>query len=167
MLIRRKKRKTKLGIFALSLLLVLVFLGWYARVNFNHSLDSRFFDGISYALSVRAITEPTLFPTPTPKQKTETQQIFEEIEKVFGENAQTAKRVACCENQGKPNCSYLDPKKKGPTDDWGIFQIHRPSHQVPVKFLVNWRINIAIAKQLFDEQGWNPWRASKKCWEIN
>jgi len=164
---KRKKRNIywTIGKIAVLLFLVLVFLGWRARTNFNHSLDARFFDGVSYALSVRAITEPT--PTPTPKQKTETQQIFEEIEKVFGENAGTAKRVACCENQGKPNCSYLDPKKKGPTDDWGAFQIHRPSHQVPVRFLVNWRINIAIAKQLFDEQGWKPWRASKKCWEIN
>jgi len=67
-------------------------------------------------------------------------------------------KIAECENR------TLDPTKQGPTNDWGIFQIHYPSHKVPIKFLKNWKVNILIAKQLFDESGTNPWIASFNCW---
>jgi len=162
---KRKIKKLKLYLFS-GLFLVLVLGGAYARYRHNYSLDRRFFDGISFAMETGKGIESKSAEKPAEKSAealTESEKIFQEIENVFGEFAGQAKRVACCENQGRPNCSFLDPQKKGPTNDWGVFQIHYPSHKVPIRFLKNFRINIAIAKQLFDEQGWSPWQPSYQC----
>lgn len=37
--------------------------------------------------------------------------------------------------------------------DIGVFQINSKWQKVQVKFLYNWRINVLIAKQLYDESG--------------
>lgn len=96
-------------------------------------------------------------PTPTPVPLTETQQIIKEIERVFGKDAPTAIRVARCESGLKSNAV----NKK--TLDYGIFQINKV-HAVNPKFLMDWRINIQIAKHLFEKSGWNPWNSSRRCW---
>ena len=154
---RRKRFWLRIKLFATALI-ILTACGWYARHDYEKRLDKRLYDGIIYGLTAIEAHEPA------PEiPLTENEQIFQEIENLFGDEAANAKRVACCENQGKPVCSYLNPKAEGPTDDWGIFQIHRPSHKVPVKYLTNWQINLNIAKQLFDEQGWFPWRYSRHC----
>ena len=47
--------------------------------------------------------------------------------------------------------------------DTGLAQIN-VVHGIPKRWLVDYRINLAVAKKLFDEQGLQPWSASKHCW---
>lgn len=84
--------------------------------------------------------------------------IAEKIKKTFGNDWEIALKIAQCE-------SGLNPKAKNKNSSArGIYQIMQSWHRIDEKWLLNEDINIAIAKQLYDEQGWNPWNASKSCW---
>lgn len=76
------------------------------------------------------------------------------IRQVFGEKyADQAIKVAYCE-------SRLNPKARGDGgNSIGTFQINIRWHKIMPKFLLNPKINILVAKQLFDENHskWNLW----------
>lgn len=76
--------------------------------------------------------------------------IIEEIEKTFPEDPQTALAIAKCESGLKPNAV-------GPTNDHGIFQLHEPSHDLSEIDVYDPKENIAFARKLYDESGWQPW----------
>ena len=85
--------------------------------------------------------------------------VEKEIREVFPENPETMIAVAKCE-------SGLVPDAEGPTQDSGIFQIHRPSHARNLEGidLKDPAENIRFARKLYDESGLQPWKASRKCW---
>jgi hypothetical protein len=84
--------------------------------------------------------------------------IEEKIKEVFGEDGELMIKVARCE-------SNLNPKAKNSTSSArGLFQILSKLHQVKEQWLYDENVNIAIAKQMFDASGTNPWIASINCW---
>ena len=94
----------------------------------------------------------------TPKPPTERELVIAEIERVFGDDSAVMKRVAFCE-------SGFNPKAKNPKSSaTGVFQIMAGVHGVSPRFLMDYKVNIAIAKKLFDEQKTNPWISSINCW---
>jgi hypothetical protein len=84
--------------------------------------------------------------------------VEEEIRGVFGKDAPTALRVAKCES------GYNPKAKNGTSSARGVFQVMQSWHQINEKWLYNPGINIRVAYQLFQEQGWGPWEASRHCW---
>lgn len=87
--------------------------------------------------------------------------VEDDIRQVFGDKAEEAIKVAKCES-GLRAVSNEGLNKNGSVDA-GVFQVNQSAHRVAKKWLMNSAINIRIAKQLYDEQGWNPWYSSKKC----
>lgn len=75
--------------------------------------------------------------------------------------------VARCESGLR---HYLDDGGviQGPTNDFGLFQIHKPSHEKKLKELgldeKKLEDNIKFARYLYDHGGLSHWRASKHCW---
>lgn len=117
-------------------------------------------DGSSALLADKPylLLQPTATPTPV-KEESEEEQIKEFIDEVFGKDAELFKRIAECESHYKTDA-------RSSMDAWGVFQIHYPAHKIPIKWLKNWKINVLIAKQLYDEQGLTPWEPySGHCWK--
>ena len=158
-----------LGKYILFLILPgLILLGWQAKL-------------IPYTEPVSASV--SISPTPTPTSENMGQAILDEneeglekektfdiqladleiknvdseilkaVDKYFGDNAYTALRVAHCE-------SRLDQSKiHTNTDgslDVGLFQINQKWHERRGN-AYDLDENVRIAKEIYDEQGWNPW----------
>lgn len=68
--------------------------------------------------------------------------------------------VARCESGVREEA--VNPKNKDGSHDSGVFQINS-GHGIPNRYLLNSRVNIAIARQMYDAGGWNPWRSSNNC----
>lgn len=83
-------------------------------------------------------------------------EILQEIERVFGDAAPTAKLVAKCE-------SGLRASVVSKTSDTGIFQISWV-HKIPKETLKDYKFNIQFAHKLYSRSGWAPWKYSRKCW---
>lgn len=104
---------------------------------------------------VFAQEKPQDTPKPTPKPIQAL--VREEIVRVFGENSIMLK-VAQCE-------SGFNPMAKNKTSSaTGVFQIMSSVHGISPRFLTDYKVNTAIAKKLYDEQGTTPWNASINCW---
>lgn len=86
------------------------------------------------------------------------ERIIEEIRRVFPE-APIMVEVARCESRFKADA-------EGPTNDGGVFQIHRPSHHARIEGmdLYDPVENIRFARVLYEERGLRPWYASRHCW---
>ncbi len=112
---------------------------------------------------------PKLTSTPTPTPAPLSISVEEEIRWAFkdkGERViQEAIKVARCES-GLKETAYNGRNTDG-SNDSGVFQVNSKAHGVPQKFLFNKKVNIAIARQLYDEQGWGPWYSSRKCHGLN
>lgn len=104
--------------------------------------------------------EPTPSPTPEPLKKN----VEEIIEEVFGDLGQEvvdeAKLVARCES-GMREEAHNGANKDDSRDD-GAFQINSV-HGINPRFLKDAYVNVTVARQLYDEQGWQPWYSSNHC----
>lgn len=109
-----------------------------------------------------------LIPTPTPIKEVEEKIILspgvvETIRWAFqdkGEKViQEAIRVAKCESGLRPDA--VNDKNKNKSRDDGTFQINSV-HGVNPRFLKDYRVNIMVARKLYDEQGWTPWVCARK-----
>ena len=129
------------------------------------------FDGLKVALffvlisliphGINQIHGDEHFVTPAPsnptiiiEQEVPTYKILsieDEICAVFGDACAEAIAVARCESGLDPNAANPDSSARG------LFQIMASVHGVRAKWLFNPSVNIRVAKQLYDEQGWNPW----------
>lgn len=76
------------------------------------------------------------------------------IDEVFGEDAEIAHKVAYCESGNNP-LAYFDGNSNG-TIDTGYFQINSV-HGYSVNYLMDWKNNVDVAKEVFDDGGWNQW----------
>jgi hypothetical protein len=95
----------------------------------------------------------------TPTQR---ELIEHEIASVFGPDAPKAFKLLACEN------ASLDPTavrvNKDGSRDMGLFQENESWQRTQGKFLLNWHINLLIAKQLYDENGhsFRLWSCGKR-----
>lgn len=84
--------------------------------------------------------------------------IEQKIKHVFGEDGEDAIRVFKCESGLQSKCN--DGLNSNGSVDCGIAQINS-IHGVPRRFLLNEDVSLQVAKQIFDQQGWNPWVCKK------
>ena len=94
--------------------------------------------------------------TPAEPSKVDVEQL---IRKYFGDDADTAIKVARCE-------SGLNPLAEGDTNtpyhSIGVFQIRLlPDRGLTVEEMQDPENNIAYAKMLYDKSGWKPWLNTK------
>lgn len=101
-------------------------------------------------------------PTPTVAPLSPTvEQLIKEAFRDQGEKiVDQALKVARCESGQRPHA--INIKNKNKSKDIGVFQINSV-HGVNSRFLYDPRVNVAVARKLFDEQGWQPWYSSRKC----
>lgn len=67
------------------------------------------------------------------------------------------RQIAWCE-------SWWDPLAVSPTGDWGLMGINEV-HRERVRglgyrwgHLLDWRVNLRVAHEIWLDQGWRPWR---------
>jgi hypothetical protein len=104
-------------------------------------------------------------PTPTPELGDETEAIREEIRNTFGEHADKAFKVLSCENASlNPKAVNTAGNSPEGSRDMGIFQINEYWQGVHAKFLLNWKTNIRLAYQIFEENGYSfeRWTCGRK-----
>ena len=72
---------------------------------------------------------------------------------------ENVRQIAWCE-------SRWDPLEISTTNDWGLMAINR-IHEGRVRGLgyrlsdlLEWRVNLIVAHDIWLEQGWNPWRCN-------
>ena len=100
---------------------------------------------------ITSIPVPTSTPVPLPTQQ---QQIKNYISSVFGASAPKAYKLLSCENSTySPDRVNTAGNYPAGSRDIGVFQINEFWQGVNAKFLFNWRVNIDIAKQIYDESG--------------
>lgn len=107
--------------------------------------------------------------TSTPKQASTTTEL---IKAVFGTTTPIAVNIARCES----NLRQFDETGKVLHGnvvhaDTGLFQINTTYHKEEITETgldINTVMgNIIFAKLLFDQQGTQPWSASKDCWNVD
>lgn len=93
-------------------------------------------------------------------QYQEPEGVEEYVRYVFGDEADNALAVFRCESGLRPDA--YNPSNSNGSTDTGIAQINS-IHGIREKWLKNYKINILVAKQLFDEHGhWGPWVCARK-----
>jgi hypothetical protein len=143
----------RLGVLFMLILLVFVFLGDIAQDE----------PQIVSPIYEAQAQEPTPTPTPTPILSKK-EMVIKEIEDVFGEQAELAKKVAFCES------SLIPQKQSKVSSAKGLFQIIDGTWR---QFkcsgeALNYVDNIKCAKKIYDYYGSfgtsGGWLASKGCW---
>ena len=90
------------------------------------------------------------------------------IKKYFGDKADEAEKIFTCESGLSPTSLHIN--KAGLGADYGVAQINNKYHaaRFTKMFDVDWEtgiydisINLAYAKYLYDNSGWNPWVCSR------
>jgi len=110
------------------------------------------------------VDELAATPTSSPSPKRETpvhlagpDGLEQLVAEAFPEDPETAMRIVSCE-------SGWDPAARSRTGDTGLFQIN-DIHRAPggvaegltIDDLSDPATNVAIARKLYDTQGWQPW----------
>ncbi|MFZ2523629.1 MAG: hypothetical protein WAW92_04560 [Minisyncoccia bacterium] len=91
----------------------------------------------------------------------EEDQIKRYIVKTFHEQPQIALAVFTAESHLN-TCTEGDKNnRKAPEGSWGIAQINKSVHKELIgdRDLCNWKDNIDIAREIWEESGWKPWSA--------
>lgn len=136
-----------MGTVTLIFLLLLVGIGWVVRST--EMIWPVPMGAVQVVKQAYAVEKPVYVVPET---------IEDKIRTTFKEDPETAVRIAKCE-------SGLNPKAKNKTSSArGLFQVMQSWHRINEKWLLNEDINIQVAYQLWQEQGWNPWEASRHCW---
>ncbi len=98
-------------------------------------------------------------------EQSEHDQIVAYINEVFGDDADKAFKLLSCENASlNPNAVNTAGNTPAGSRDTGVFQINEYWQKVQYKFLLNWRVNVEIAHQLYRENGdsFKLWSCAKK-----
>lgn len=88
------------------------------------------------------------------------------IREVFGKHGDAAVRVARCESDGFDE-DVVQGRRLGGVGEVGVFQIRPELHgwrveQVGGGSLADWRVNVRVAHDLWEDQGWGPWTCGEK-----
>lgn len=102
----------------------------------------------------------------TEKEETpEQEQIRAYIKEVFGQDAGKAFQLLSCENSSlNPAAVNTAGNQPEGSRDTGVFQINEYWQKVQYRFLLNWKINIQIAHQIYVENGhsFERWTCGRK-----
>lgn len=113
-----------------------------------------------YAQEKIATESTKVKPTPT-----EHDEIVAYIKEVFGEDSDKAFKVLSCENHAlNPNAVNTAGNVPAGSRDLGIFQINEYWQRTQGKFLLNWKINVLVAHQIFTDNGntFERWTCGRK-----
>lgn len=115
----------------------------------------------------KTIQLPTPTPDPIPPLEEDIKTAIEWMFKDKGQRVvNEALKVAKCESGFREKAANTKNNRDKSRDD-GVFQVNSKAHNIPVKFLHNKFVNIAVARQLYEEWGgWEPWRSSNKCHKL-
>lgn len=97
--------------------------------------------------------------------KSEREEIRAYIKEVFGRDADKAFMVLSCENSSlDPHAVNTAGNKPEGSRDTGVFQINEYWQKVQYRFLLNWKINIQIAHQIYTDNGnsFERWTCGRK-----
>lgn len=126
--------------------------GYLSPVPCNISIDT--IDNNNwYSLSLSDI-ESYYKQQETTEDKQEQESVTDKITSVFKDHAPDAILIAQCESGLNPNA--INNSNSNGSTDTGLFQINS-IHNIPQRYLLNPDINIQVAYQLFQQQGWSPW----------
>jgi hypothetical protein len=99
------------------------------------------------------------------------EQIRDYIIQVFGKDAPVFLNILqnpkCSENRGLRPAVINDNRSWGGIGvDVGIGQVNAQIHGIAVKWLKNWKVNILISKQIWDESGSSAWTCGRYLKQI-
>ena len=113
---------------------------------------------IEWPVAMAKEVEPT--PTPEPINVEEWgdladgwQEVVDEIQYIWGEDFYMGLRIAHCESRFGRNRIHTNTDG---SHDISVFQINDKWH-LRRGDILNWRENIRIAYEIYEEQGGNPW----------
>jgi len=143
--------------------IVLLLLALAAMVILPHKIKDEQISMLMKGYKVYAAVPEV---TPAVIQETDQQkEIADYIREVFGKDADLAFQVLSCENSAlRPDAVNTAGNSPAGSRDIGIFQINEYWQRTQGKFLFNWKVNIEIAHQLFEENGksFKLWTCGRK-----
>lgn len=152
------KSNKYLVIATIAIFLIVMFAGSKARAFEN---EAQALEGWT------VIAKPRPTATPKPVIYELEPDVIETIKFNFkdlgSDVVEEALLVAQCESGIRANA--VNTKNKDESRDDGAFQINS-IHSIPVSFLHNHRVNIAVARKLYDDSGWQPWYSSNSCHKL-
>ena len=97
---------------------------------------------------------------------TEKERILAEVDRLFGNHSQEAKKIIGCENSSM-DMAHVNRNRDG-SFDTGPFQINTVhSKRFGTGFMVDAVENVRVAYQLWKEQGFAPWYSSHVCHHLS
>lgn len=157
---RKNKNKYKLLPWYVIIAILVLLYFFAAFTNWWHVDANEMFDPHVSTINgfVPMPTEPPLPPLPAEAEELIRWAWKDKGEKVIKE----ALLVARCESGLKPTAANTKNNRDKSRDD-GLFQINSKAHGIPVRFLHDPRVNVMVARHLYDTSGWGPWYSSRKC----
>lgn len=146
-----------------SIVLLALFAAIIAAVGFQTRQYEKALDRLGQAIQLQAHAAVKHYPVDS--TSSEQQQIIAYVEEVFGPDAPKAFKLLGCENARlNPSASNTAGNTPAGSRDLGVFQINEHWQRTQGKFLLNWKVNVQIAKQLFDENGgsFKLWTCGRK-----
>lgn len=119
----------------------------------------------NFPIKYSKVYADSLTPSPTPLPDASETTIDGYIVKVFGKDAPKAFLLLTCENSTHdPDLVNTAGNYPPGSRDIGVFMVNEYWQEVNPKYLFNWKINIHIAKQLYDENHgtFRMWTCGKK-----
>lgn len=118
------------------------FMGGYRPANLVSPL--------AFTVNVMTADAHTQVEIVTPQQK----EIIDFIKQTFGDDAPKAFQLLGCENSSlNPHAVNTAGNFPKGSRDLGIFQVNEYWQGVNAKFLLDYKINVMIAKKIFDDDG--------------
>ncbi len=159
----RLKKHLRFWKFYLSLTIIAFVVG-YIIILGTVEFTQRLFSFVAEAPTKAVAVEKTA--TESAKlEPTEREQIDAYIVEVFGEDSDKAFKVLSCENNAhNPLAVNTAGNTPAGSRDTGVFQINEYWQKTQYKFLLNWKVNVEIAHQLFEENGksFHLWTCGRK-----
>ena len=157
----RLKRHLKLWKLYISIAIIAGVIGYIVLLG-TMQFAKQIFRITAEAPTHKVYAKEVEKPKPTP---TEREQIDAYIVEVFGDDADKAFKVLSCENNAhNPLAVNTAGNVPAGSRDIGVFQINEHWQRTQGKFLFNWKINVEIAHQLFEENGksFKLWTCGRK-----
>lgn len=160
---KKSKFKTALRFWKfLTALIIAIALAVYIMVLGSIQFGKQLFSMTAYAPTHKVYAQEKVDPTPTPTQHEE---IRAYVKEVFGKDSDKAFLVLSCENNAlNPSAVNTAGNSPAGSRDTGVFQINEYWQKTQYKFLLNWKVNVEIAHQLFEENGksFKLWTCGRK-----
>lgn len=131
---------------------------------FTTARDQKLYDKINkqVVVNINVLSAEASEIDPKTQEQVEIQDYVREV---FGKDAPKAFALLSCENASlNPDAVNTAGNYPEGSRDIGVFQVNEFWQKVNPKFLFNWKINVQIAKQLFDENHgqFNLWTCGRK-----